>query len=161
MTIGNHAHSSVGNQQYTQLHHDFRQHIPHGQLDDKNSANIHLPFSRNEVDFRDKRNYPTIKEIAGFDHQFDYKKQPLTQVNPSVAVFNDLYNYNPTQGITYFDPHATDKLIHHPQSRPRFESENYYDVSIPKKIEAMTQDKTDLFTSFPNQSLTLSRKYRT
>lgn len=160
MTIGRYGHSAFGTQQHQHLEHDFKEHIPTGELNDINSNNIHMPFSRNDVRFTDLRYKPTVREIAGFDHHHDYKKQELTQVNPSVAVFNDLYNYNPTQGVSYFDPHETDKLIHHPTDKPRFELENYKNLDIQKEIQA-DKKVAQSYVVPPKDSFVLKRQYRT
>jgi hypothetical protein len=160
MTIGNFS-SGRGNTSVTQLNINFNEFIPTGQLDDKYKNDIHLPFSRSEVTSRQKRNYPVIREKAGHLHLRDYVGQELTQTNPTISVFNNLQNYNPTQGITYFHSHETDKLIHHPTSRPRLESEFMRDVSIPMKIEDMKKKDAPDFHKLPEHSFSIKKRYRT
>ena len=79
--------------------------------------------------------------------------------NDNITV-NDLQNYNPTQGITYFHPHETDVLFQHDFSRPRLESERVYDISIPQQIEAVKKDTAKTAT-LPQHSFTIKRRYRT
>ena len=155
--IGNFG-TGVGTKQLSQLNMDFREFIPHGQLNDKTKKDIHLPFSKNEIDFFNKVNKPVIPEIEGHEHTFGYKLQPLTQKNPTVSVFNDLYNFNPThKEMSYYHPHDTDKLFHHPDSTPRFEGEFVYDVSIPDEINGIKQKTTD-YHKLPQHSLTLNKR---
>jgi hypothetical protein len=151
-----------GNKNCQQLGHDFVEQIPAGNsiIDTRADSSFHLPFSRKEVYYDDKRHYPVIPEIAGHFHDTKYKVAELNQKNPTVGVFNDLQNYNPTQGITYFHPHETDVLFQHDFSRPRLESERVYDISIPQQIEAVKKDTTKTAT-LPQHSFTIKRRYRT
>jgi hypothetical protein len=134
--------TGLGTKNYTQLGFDFKEHIPTGQLDDI------------------KLNYPVIREIAGFKHDEQYDDRPLTQINPTISVFTNLYNFNPThKEMSYFQPHATDKLFHHPDDKPRFESETEYDMSIPNEINKLR--KADAPATLPQHSFTIKRRYRT
>ena len=152
--IGNISGFNRGTIQQDYLNMDFREHIPHGQLNDKTERDIHLPFSKNEIDFFNKRHYPIIPEIEGHTHAFNYKIQELS---PTITVFTELYNFNPTHAeMSYFHPHDTDKLIHHPDDKPRFEKEFIYDVSIPDKIEA--RKKIEQYHKLPEHSFTLDRR---
>lgn len=151
-----------GNKNCQQLGHDFVEQIPAGNsiIDTRGDSSFHLPFSRKEVYYDDKRHYPVIPEIAGHFHDTKYKVAELNQKNPTVGVFNDLQNYNPTQGITYFHPHETDVLFQHDFSRPRLESERVYDIRIPQQIEAVKKDTPETAT-LPQHSFTVKRRYRT
>jgi hypothetical protein len=140
MNIGG-ISSGIGNKNTTQLGFDFKEHLPTGQLDDIKGNSFHLPFARQTIYTEKRINYPVIPEIAGHYHTKDYKLQPLNQINPTVAVFNDLYNFNPThKEMSFFEPHATDKLIHHNESRPREEREYVYDMRIPNEIDTVRKD---------------------
>ena len=155
--IGNISGYNRGTIQENYLNMDFKEHIPHGQLNDKTERDIHLPFSKNEIDFFIKRNQSTIREIEGHTHTNNYKLQELTQKSPTITVFNDLYNFNPThKEMSYYHPHDTDKLIHHPDDKPRFEKQFIYDVSIPDKIEA--RKKIEQYHKLPQHSFTLDRR---
>ena len=154
-----------GNTSYNQLGHDYIEQIPAGDLitDTKAEAgsSFNLPFSRDEAKYRQKRNYPVIPEILGHYHDTKYKVTELTQKNPTITVFNNLQNYNPTQGITYFHPHETDKLLHHNISRPRMESEKYYNIDTVKEIEEKRKKQAPLEDTLPEHSFTIKRRYRT
>lgn len=159
MTIGA-IGTGLGTKNYTQLGFDFKEHIPTGQLDDIKGTSFHLPFARKERDKEKKINYPVIPEIAGFKHDHEYDDQPLTQINPSISVFTNLYNFNPThKELSYFHPHETEKLFHHPQDKPRFESETEYDMRIPNEINKLK--KADAPLTLPQHSFTIKRKVRT
>jgi hypothetical protein len=159
MTIGNIA-TGLGTKNYTQLGFDFQEHIPTGQLDDIKGNSFHLPFARKERDKEKKLNYPVIPEIAGFQHDEQYDDQPLTQINPTISVFTNLYNFNPThKELSYFHPHETEKLFHHPDDKPRFESETEYDMSIPNEINKLR--KADAPATLPQHSFTIKRRVRT
>ena len=159
MTIGNIA-TGLGTKNYTQLGFDFKEHIPTGQLDDIKGNSFHLPFARKERDKEIKINYPVIPEIAGFQHDEQYDDQPLTQINPTISVFTNLYNFNPThKELSYFHPHETEKLFHHPDDKPRFESETEYDMSIPNEINKLR--KADAPKTLPQHSFTIKRRVRT
>lgn len=152
------ANFGRGTKQETQLGFDFNEHIPTGQLNDKYKENIHLPFSRNEVDFINKRYHPVVPEIAGYAHDKKYKKQELTQTNPDVSVFNNLYNFNPTlKEMSYYAPHETEKLFNHPTDKPRFEKEFVYNNDIPNEIEGIKQNTT-MFYKLPQHSMTIQRR---
>ena len=159
MTIGQ-IGTGLGTKNYSQLGFDFMEHIPTGQLDDVKGNSFHLPFARKERDDEIKRNYPVIPEIAGFKHDHDYDDRPLTRNNPTISVFTNLYNFNPThKEMSYFQPHETDKLFHHPDDKPRFESETEYDMSIPNEIEKLK--KVDAPKTLPQHSFTIKRRVRT
>jgi len=50
-------------------------------------------------------------------------------------------NFNPTSaGLNYYEHNTADKILTYPESRPRFESVNYRDTSIPDKINDMKVD---------------------
>lgn len=162
MNIG--TFSTVGgNTSCTQLGHDFYEQIQEGDtmIDTNGDSSFHLPFSKKEIGFRAKRNYPVIPEIAGHFHDTKYKVAELEQKNPTISVFNDLQNYNPTQGISYFHPHETDKLFQHPFTRPRLESEKYYDMRIPDDIKSKDKKNAPDAVTLPEHSFTIKRKYRT
>ena len=161
MNIGTFS-TTGGNTSCIQLGHDFNEQIQDGDtmIDTNKESSFHLPFSRKEIEFRSKRNYPVIPEIAGHFHDHKYKVAELNQKNPTISVFNDLQNYNPTQGITYFHPHETDVLFQHDFVRPRFESENYKNLRIADDIKSKDKKVTDLAT-LPQHSFTIKRKYRT
>lgn len=161
MNIGTFS-TTGGNTSCIQLGHDFNEQIQDGAtiIDTNKESSFHLPFSRKEVEFRSKRNYPVIPEIAGHFHDTKYKVAELTQKHPNITVFNDLQNYNPTQGITYFHPHETDVLFQHDFVRPRFESENYKNLRIADDIKLKDKKVTDLFT-LPQHSFKIKPKYRT
>lgn len=160
MTIGNFGLTgSKGNINHTQLNMDGKEHIPHGQITDVNHNNIHLPFSRNEVNFRNKRYYSVIPEIEGFSHDYDYDNHPLTQKNPTVSVFNDLYNFNAThKEVSQFHPHETEQFFHMPKTRPRMEMEKVYDMEIPDKINTLKKKTAPDFIALPEHSLTLQKR---
>jgi hypothetical protein len=160
MTIGNFSHGAGrGDASYTQLNTDFKELIPTGQTTDVYGNNIHLPFSRNDANYTNKRYYPTIREKAGFKHDHDYDDQPLTQINPTVSVFTNLYNFNAThKELSYFEPHNTDKLIQHPYSRPRFTAEKAYDISIPQEINKLKENTAPDFFKLPQHSFTLNKR---
>jgi hypothetical protein len=159
MTIGQ-IGTGLGTKNYSQLGIDFTEHIPTGQLDDIKGTSFHLPFARKERDKEIKINYPVIPEIAGFNHDHDYDDRPLNQTNPTISVFTNLYNFNPThKEMSYFQPHATDKLFHHPDDKPRFESETEYDMNIPNEIEKLK--KVDAPKTLPQHSFTIKRRVRT
>lgn len=151
-----------GNTSCTQLGHNFYEQIQNSAtiVDTNKESSFHLPFSRKEIEFRSKRNYPVIPEIVGHFHDTKYKVAELTQKHPDITVFNDLQNYNPTQGITYFHPHETDVLFQHDFVRPRFESENYKNLRIADDIKSKDKKVTDLFT-LPQHSFKIKPKYRT
>jgi hypothetical protein len=159
MTIGVFA-TGIGNQNVTQLNTDFKEFIPTGQLDDVKGNSFHLPFSKQEVKYDNKLRKPVIPEIAGHYHDFYYDNQPLTQKNPTISVFTDLYNFNPThKEIGYYHPHETEKLFHKPESRPRFEREFTKDTSIADKIEKIR--KWDAPVTLPQHSFSIKRRVRT
>lgn len=128
-----HNHSGIitGNH----LGHSFQQQIPTGQIEANKSNVLSVPFNKDEIDFFNKRNKNYIREIAGYDH--DTKKYKKIEHTHPTIMLSDLQNYNPTKGITYFEPHETDKLFHHPETDPRYEQEYVYDVSIPEEINEM------------------------
>jgi hypothetical protein len=161
MTIGSFS-TGLGNQNVTQFGLDFNEHKPTGQLDDAKGNSFHLPFSRQAVHIEKKINYNVIPEIAGHYHDQDYNNIPLNKTNPTIAVFNNLYNFNPThREMSYYHPHETDKLFHHNISRPRFETEILRDTSIPDEINAIKKDNAVDAHKLPEHSFTIKRRART
>lgn len=160
MTIGNFGLGGArGQASYTQLNMDFNELIPTGQITDTYNNNIHLPFSKNDANYTNKRYYPTIREMQGYTHDENYDNQPLNQKNPTISVFNDLYNFNPThKEMSYYKPHETDILTQHPYSRPRFTDEIVYDVSVPEEIENMKKKNAPDFFKLPQHALTLNKR---
>lgn len=152
--------TGLGTKNYTQLGFDFQEHKPTGQLDDIKGTSFHLPFARKERYKELKLHYPVIPEIAGFKHDTEYDDCPLTQINPTISVFTNLYNFNAThKEMSYFQPHATEKLFHNPIDKPRFESETEYDMSIPNEINKLR--KVDAPLTLPQHSFTIKRRART
>ena len=162
MNIGTFS-TTGGNKSCQQLGHDFVEQVPAGNsiIDTNADSSFHLPFSRKEIYYDNKRHYPVIPEIAGHYHDTKYKVAELTQKHPDITVFNNLQNYNPTQGITYFHPHETDVLFQHDFVRPRFESENYKDLKIPNDIKSKDKSNAPDLATLPQHSFTIKRKYRT
>jgi len=159
MNIGN-ISTGLGTKNYTQLGFDFKEHIPTGQLDDIKGNSFHLPFARKERAKEQKINYPVIPEIAGIKHDTQYDDQPLTQINPSISVFNNLYNFNAThKEMSYFHPHETEKLFHNHKDRPRNEKETEYDILIPNEIDKLKI--ADPPKTLPQHSFSIKRRVRT
>ena len=158
MTIGSFS-TGLGNHNITQLGFNFEEHKMTGELNDIKGNSFHLPFARQTRKVEKKVNYPVIPEIAGHYHAENYKLQPLTQINPTVSVFNDLYNFNPThKELSYFDPHETDKLFHHNKSRPREEREYVYDMRIPNEINMIRKKEAPIHHKLPEHSFTIVRR---
>lgn len=162
MNIGSFS-TTGGNKNCNQLHHDFVEQIPAGAtiIDTNKESSFHLPFSRKENYYDNKIYYPVIPEIAGHYHDTKYKVAELTQIHPSISVFNNLQNYNPTQGITYFHPHETDVLLQHDFTRPRFENENYKNLRIPDDIKSKDKPNAPDLETLPEHSFSIKRRYRT
>ena len=117
------------------LGHSFEQHEPTGQIVANKKNVLSTPFNKDEIDIFKSRHKNYIREIEGYDH--DIKKYyKIEHTHPTIMLSN-LQNYNPTIGITYFEPHATDKLIHHHESKPRYDKEYVYNMHIPQQLEAM------------------------
>lgn len=142
----------------THLGHSYEHHIPTGQLHDNKKNSFNLPFSKDDIDIFKKRNKNYFREIEGYDHDIKkYKK--IEHTHPTIMLSN-LQNYNPTQGITYFEPHETDILLYHPNGEPRYDKEYVYDMSIVQKIDKLR--KNDETIHKPEQySFKLKPKYRT
>jgi hypothetical protein len=150
----NHSGIITGNH----LGHSFQQHTATGQIVADKSNVLSVPFNKDDIDFFKKRNNNYIREIAGYDH--DTKKYKKIEHTHPTIMLNNLQNYNPTQGITYFEPHETDKLFHHPETDPRYENEYVYDVSISEKINEMRKKDVPLHRP-ERHSFKLKPKYRT
>jgi hypothetical protein len=162
MTIGQIGSSAFGNKNHTQLGFDYKEFVPTGQLDDIKGNSFHLPFARQERDKEIKRNYPVIPEISGHFHDEEYDNQPLSQINPTISVFTNLYNFNPAhKELSYFHPHETEKLFHNPDSKPRFEQESVYDMRVPNEIEKLKKDNAPEEKTLPQHSFTIKRRVRT
>jgi len=101
----NHAGVVSGNH----LGHSFEQHEATGQIVANKKNVLSTPFNKDEIDIFKSRHKNHIREIEGYDH--DIKKYyKIEHTHPTIMLSN-LQNYNPTIGITYFEPHATDKLL--------------------------------------------------
>ena len=130
-------------------------------------TNVHICVSvytqtQTKIYIEKKHNYPVIPEISGHYHDEDYNNIPLNKTNPTIAVFNNLYNFNPThREMSYYHPHETDKLFHHNISRPRFEKEILRDTSIPDEINEIKKDNAVDAHKLPEHSFTIKRRART
>jgi len=110
-----------------------------------------------DVDVYKKRNKNYIREIEGYDHDTKkYKK--IEHTHPTVMLSN-LQNYNPTQGITYFEPNETDILLYHPNGEPRYTKEYVYDLSIPQQINKIRVNDPAIHKP-ETHSFKLKPKYR-
>ena len=118
---------------------------PCGQI--SGSKIFNTDWKKTEADYFDKRHKSHFRTGEGIPSEFKrYFKQHHTDVTTSM---NNLQNFNPTnKGITYFEQHDTNKHINYPTSRPRFESFNYRDTSIPDKIDALKKEGNHLHTYF-------------
>jgi hypothetical protein len=92
-----------------------------------------------DVNFHDALNKSYFRNTEGIPPEYSrYFKQHHTSITNDL---NNLMNFNPTSaGQTYYEHNDADKMLHYPESRPRFESVNYRDTSIPNKINDMKVD---------------------
>ena len=149
----NHSGIITGNH----LGHSYEHHVPTGQLHDNKKNSFSLPFSKDDIDIFKKRNKNYIREIDGFDH--DTKKYKKIEHTHPTIMLSDLQNYNPTQGITYFEPNETDILLYHPNGEPRYTKEYFYDVSIPRQINKIRVNDPAIHKP-ESHSFKLKPKYR-
>lgn len=101
--------------------------------------NYHHPFKKPEAKHFDKRHKSHIRNIDGIPME---KKRLFVQHHRSIENdFNNLMNFNPTnKGLTYYEEHKTNKQIHYPLSRPRFDATSFRDTEIPDKIDDWRKD---------------------
>lgn len=118
---------------------------PCGQI--SGSKIFHHPWKKTEADYFDKRHKSHFRNVDPIPAEFKrYFKQHHTDVTMTM---NNLQNFNPTnKGLTYFEEHDTNKHLNYPTSRPRFESFNYRDTSIPDKINEWKKEGNHLHTHF-------------
>ena len=86
-----------------------------------------------DVNFQDKLNKPYFRNTESIPPEYErLQKQHNTSVTNEL---NNNLNFNATSaGISYFEHHDTHKMLHYPESRPRFETENYRNTEIVDKI---------------------------
>lgn len=86
-----------------------------------------------DVNFQDKLNKPYFRNTESIPPEYErLQKQHNTSVTNEL---NNTMNFNSTSaGISYFEHHDTHKMLHYPESRPRFETENYRNTEIVDKI---------------------------
>ena len=74
------------------------------------------------------------------------------------ADMNNLINFNPTsKGLTYFEEHETNKILHYQLSRPRFDAIIMKDTEIVDKIDDMKKQGRH-YHSYPQHSHKLTKR---
>ena len=111
------------------------------------------PFKKTEpkyINLHHKNHFRTTDGIpAEYSRLF---KQHRTSVTPTL---NNLINFNPTIGLTQFEEHDTNKMLHAGiGSRPRFESVNNRNTEIVDKIQDIKKPGNHFHTR-PEHSQTL------
>ena len=115
--------------------------------------NYHHPFKRSEAEYFDKRHQSFFRNTDGIPME---KERMFVQHSRSIENdFNNLINFNPTnKGLTYYEEHETNKLIHYPLSRPRFLTTAYKDTEIVDKINLWKKEGRH-YHNYPEHSQTL------
>jgi len=87
---------------------------------------------KRDINFFQKRNKNYFRNT---DPTSPYDYYNIDNTHTSIQL-NNLQNYNPTsKGITYYEPHETEKLLHLPTSKPRFQGIIMRDNSIVNEIQ--------------------------
>lgn len=103
------------------------------------AENYHHPFKKTEVDYFDKR-HKSLYHKEG-DIPPEYKRMFVQHHRSITNDMNNLQNFNPTIGTTYFEEHDTNKMLHGGVgTRPRYELFNFRDTHIPDKIDNWKKD---------------------
>ena len=92
------------------------------------------PFKKTEKKYMDLHHKSHFRTTDGIPPEYSRLfKQHKTSVTPTV---NNLINFNPTIGLSSFEEHETNKMLHGGVgSRPRFESVDNRNTEIVDKID--------------------------
>jgi hypothetical protein len=103
------------------------------------AENYHHPFRKTENMFFNKHHKSLYHKEGGISDEF---KRTFHQHHRSVTNdINNLQNFNPNIGITYYKEHDTNKMLNGAVgTRPRYELFNFRDTSIPDKIDNWKKD---------------------
>lgn len=93
----------------------------------------HHDFKKTEKKYMDLHHKNHFRTTDGIPAEYSRLfKQHRTSVTPTL---NNLINFNPTIGLSSFEEHDTNKMLHGGiGSRPRFESVNNRNTEIVDKI---------------------------
>ena len=113
----------------------------------------HHDFKKTEKKYMDLHHKSHFRTTDGIPPEYKrFFKQHSTSVTPTL---NNLINFNPTIGITQFEEHDTNKMLHGGVgSRPRFESVDNRNTEIVDKIDDIKKPGNHLHTK-PEHSQTL------
>lgn len=93
----------------------------------------HNPFKRTENDFFNKHHKSLYHKEGGISPEF---AKTFYQHHTSVTnELNNTMNFNPTIGVTYYEEHDTNKHLHYPKTKPRYELFNFRDNIVTDKID--------------------------
>lgn len=96
--------------------------------------NYHHPFKKTEADFF-KKHHKSVSHKKG-DIPPEFKRRFHQHESSVTNDFNNLMNFNPTMGNTFFDEHETNNMLHGGVgTRPRYEVFNYKDTFHTNKID--------------------------
>jgi hypothetical protein len=91
------------------------------------------PFKKTEKKYMDLHHKPHFRTTDGIPAEYSrFFHQHKTSITPTL---NNLMNFNPTIGLSSFEEHDTNKMLHGGVgSRPRFEHVHNYNTEIVDKI---------------------------
>ena len=113
----------------------------------------HHDFKKTEKKYMDLHHKNHFRSTDGIPAEYSRLfKQHRTSVTPTL---NNLINFNPTIGLSSFEEHDTNKMLHGGVgSRPRFESVDNRDTQIVDKIQDIKKPGNHFHTR-PEHSQTL------
>lgn len=119
-----------------------------------NHAHRHFPFDKTQIDIFNKHHKSHNRPSNGVPPEFSRLNQKY-----NTSTTNELMKtllFNPTRGSekTKFEETDTNMHLLYPKSKPRFESVDNRDTSIPDKIEALRKPGRH-YHSYPQHSSSL------
>jgi hypothetical protein len=117
------------------------------------ATTYHHDFKKTEKKYMDLHHKNHFRTTDGIPPEYSRLfKQHHTDVTNNL---NNLINFNPTIGLTQFEEHDTNKMLHGGiGSRPRFESVNNRNTEIVDKIQDIKKPRNHFHTR-PEHSQTL------
>ncbi len=116
----------------------------------------HQVHKVNETDMEKKVNKNHFRSTPAYPAEF--KRMNVRHHTSITANMNNLINFNPTsKGLTYFEEHDTNKILHYQLSRPRFDAVIMRETEIVDKIDDMKKAGTH-YHAYPQHSHRLTKR---
>lgn len=116
-------------------------------------THYHHPFKKTNAKYMNLHHKSHFRTTDGIPPEYSrFFHQHKTSVTPTL---NNLINFNPTIGLSSFEEHETNKMLHGGVgSRPRFESVDNRNTEIVDKISDIKKEGRHYHTR-PEHSQTL------